>query len=129
MAERVVKVTLSAQVAQYITAMQDAAAATKKASEEGKKVAEKKAAWDTLGKSMVVVGAAMTGVGVAVAKTGIEYNTLQQKSRAALTTMLGSAKAANEQMDKLDTFARTSPFSKATFISAQQQMLAFGIET
>ena len=129
MAERVVKVTLSAQVAQYITAMQDAAAATKKAAEEGAKVAEKKAAWDTLGKSMVVVGAAMTGVGVAVAKTGIEYNTLQQKSRAALTTMLGSAKAANEQMDKLDTFARTSPFSKATFISAQQQMLAFGIET
>ena len=71
----------------------------------------------------------MTAVGVAVAKTGIEYNTLQQKSRAALTTMLGSAQAANAQMDKLDEFARKSPFSKATFISAQQQMLAFGIET
>lgn len=129
MADRVVKVTLSAQVAQYITAMQDAAAATKKAAEEGAKATEKRQAWDQLGKSLVVVGGAMTAVGVAVAKTGIEYNTLQQKSRAALTTMLGSAQAANAQMDKLDAFARTSPFSKATFISAQQQMLAFGIET
>src|SRR5690606_8412077 len=60
---------------------------------------------------------------------GIQYNTLQQTSRAALTTLLGSAKAANEQMDQLDAFARTSPFSKAVFIQAQQQMLAFGIET
>ena len=70
----------------------------------------------------------MTGLTALVAKTGIEYNTLQQKSRAALTTMLGGAQAANEQMSKLDEFARTSPFSKATFITAQQQMLAFGIE-
>lgn len=31
-------------------------------------------------------------------------------------------------MGRLDEFARTSPFSKATFISAQQQLLAFGIE-
>ncbi|WP_344250993.1 tape measure protein, partial [Isoptericola hypogeus] len=31
-------------------------------------------------------------------------------------------------MDKLDEFARSSPFSKQTFITAQQQMLAFGIE-
>ncbi len=31
-------------------------------------------------------------------------------------------------MDKLDAFARTSPFSKSVFISAQQQMLGFGIE-
>lgn len=31
-------------------------------------------------------------------------------------------------MDRLDDFARNSPFSKATFINAQQQMLAFGIE-
>lgn len=129
MADRVVKVTLSAQVAQYITAMQEAAAATKKTAEESRKATEKRQAWDALGKSLVVVGGAMTAVGAAVGKTGIEYNTLQQKTRAALTTMLGSAKAANEQMDKLDAFARTSPFSKATFISAQQQMLAFGIET
>src|SRR5690606_8708686 len=76
-----------------------------------------------------VVGGAMTALTLAVAKTGIEYNTLQQTSRAALTTLLGSAEAANAQMDKLDAFARTSPFSKSTFITAQQQMLAFGVES
>src|SRR5690606_34818095 len=63
-----------------------------------------------------------------VIKTGVEYNTLQQTSRAALTTLLGGAEAASAQMDKLDAFARTSPFAKTTFITAQQQMLAFGIE-
>jgi len=71
---------------------------------------------------------AATALNLAVAKTGIDYNTLQQKSRAALTTILGGAQQANEQMDKLDEFARTSPFSKAVFIDAQQQMLGFGIE-
>src|SRR5690606_24147213 len=50
-------------------------------------------------------------------------------SRAALTTLLGGAQQANAQMDKLDAFARTSPFAKTTFITAQQQMLAFGIES
>lgn len=86
-------------------------------------------AWATVGRTATVASAAMIGVGTAIAKTGIEYNTLQQTSRAALTTLTGSAEAANAQMDKLDEFARTSPFSKSTFITAQQQMLAFGIES
>lgn len=62
-------------------------------------------------------------------KVGLDYNRLQQTSRAALTAILGSAEAAADQMDRLDEFARTSPFAKQTFITAQQQMLAFGIET
>lgn len=85
--------------------------------------------WQTVGGHLTKVGAGMTAIGAAVAVTGVNYNKLQQSSRAALTTMLGSAQAANAQMDKLDEFARNSPFSKATFIKAQQQMLAFGIET
>lgn len=90
---------------------------------------QNKEAWTTAGTALTAIGAGMLGVTAAVLKTGIAYNTLQQQSRAALTTLLGSAKAANEQMDKLDAFARTSPFAKQTFITAQQQMLAFGIET
>lgn len=54
------------------------------------------------------------------------YNTLQQSSRAALTTLLGGAEAANAQMDKLDEFARSSPFAKQVFIQAQQQLIGFG---
>ena len=101
----------------------------KKSQTAAPKVRDISQATATVGRTLVVVGAAMAAIGAAVAKTGIEYNTLQQTSRAALTTLLGSAKDANAQMDKLDEFARTSPFAKDVFIKAQQQMLAFGIES
>lgn len=129
MADRNVKVILSADVAAYKAAFEQASESTKKAREEADKVAAKKQAFQDLGQGLLVVGGAMTAMAVTVAKAGIEYNVLQQTSRAALKTLLGGAEAANEQMDKLNEFARTSPFAKTTFIQAQQQMLAFGIET
>ncbi len=61
-------------------------------------------------------------------KTGVSYNSLQQNSRAALSVMLGGAQQANAQMDKLDAFARNSPFAKDVFVQAQQQLLGFGVE-
>lgn len=79
----------------------------------------------------VGVGAASVAVGVLTQNLfaqGVAYNQLQQTSRAALRTLLGGAEAANAQMDKLDAFARTSPFSKSVFISAQQQLIGFGFE-
>lgn len=75
----------------------------------------------------VAAGTAMLGLTTAVFKTGVEYNALQQSSRAALTTLLGSAEAANAQMDKLDDFASNSPFAKDVFIRAQQQLIGFGV--
>lgn len=77
--------------------------------------------------TLVGAGTAMVGLGAAVFKTGVNYNALQQSSRAALTTLLGSAEAANAQMDKLDDFASNSPFAKDVFIRAQQQLIGFGI--
>lgn len=71
--------------------------------------------------------AAVVGLGVAALKVGLDYNRMQQSSRAALTTLLGSAEAANAQMDKLDEFAKTSPFAKQVFIQAQQQLIGFGM--
>lgn len=144
MADRVVRVRLSADIAQYKQAMEDAAAAAKKAKDDSSSASraeakaaaeaaraarEKLDAWRSLGTTLTVVGGAMTALTVSVIKAGVEYNTLQQTSRAALTTLLGGAQQANAQMDKLDAFARTSPFAKTTFITAQQQMLAFGIES
>ncbi|MBN8883396.1 MAG: tape measure protein [Salana multivorans] len=73
------------------------------------------------------VTTAAVGLGAAVFKIGFDYNRLQQTSRAALTTLLGSAEAANAQMDKLDEFAKSSPFAKQVFITAQQQLLGFGV--
>lgn len=81
--------------------------------------------------SAVTIGTATTAVSVLTASlfsAGVGYNQLQQTSRAALRTLLGGAEAANAQMDKLDAFARTSPFSKSVFISAQQQLIGFGFE-
>ena len=153
--EKTVKVTISADPAPYERGVQRTKQATQslvgsfndysrqaeisvgkvgKSMEANAAAAERTAqrqreAWASIGGPIAAAGAAMVAVTAAVAKTGIEYNSLQQTSRAALTTMLGSAQAVNQQMDKLDAFAKTSPFSKATFIQAQQQMLAFGIET
>lgn len=129
MATRTVAVRLTSQVQEYIAGMEQAGRATRETASEGEKLAQKRQAFQQLGTSMVAVGGAITAVGVAALKTGIEYNTLQQTSRAALKTMLGSTKEVNAQMDKLDAFAKQSPFAKSTFIQAQQQMLAFGIET
>ena len=72
--------------------------------------------------------AAATAYLTILMKTGVAYNSLQQNSRAALSVVLGGATQANEQMDKLDAFARTSPFAKDVFIQAQQQLLGFGVE-
>lgn len=71
--------------------------------------------------------AGAAGLLVAMTKAGASYNILQQNSRAALTTLLGSQKAVNAQMEKLNDLAQRSPFSKAVFISAQQQLLSFGM--
>lgn len=76
--------------------------------------------------SVLAATAAVTAFGAKAISAGIEFNTLGQTSRAALTTLLGSSKAANKQMDRLDAFAKKSPFAKQVFISAQQQMIGFG---
>lgn len=78
--------------------------------------------------ALTAASAGAVALGVSLFKTGAGYNTLQQTSRAALRTLVGGAEAANVQMDKLDAFARTSPFSKSVFLSAQQQLIGFGVE-
>ncbi|WP_344008730.1 hypothetical protein, partial [Isoptericola halotolerans] len=78
-----------------------------------KSAEQNRQAWDATGKVLLTVGTATAALGAAALKTGIEYNQLQQTTRAALTTLLGSASAAADQMDRLDDFARNSPFSKA----------------
>ncbi|WGH91451.1 tape measure protein [Auritidibacter ignavus] len=78
--------------------------------------------------TLTVAGTAAGALAVAVGKTGVEYNGMQQASRAALDTIMGGAEKANAQMDKLDEFARNSPFAKDVFINAQQQLLGFGVE-
>lgn len=139
MADRSIIVRLRAEVSEFVRGMQQAKKATEDVGQAAPKAdsslqkmvqsaRDNREAWTTAGTALTAFGTAIVGVGAAALKTGIEYNTLQQTSRAALTTLTGSAEAANAQMDKLDAFARTSPFAKGVFIQAQQQMLGFGIE-
>lgn len=100
-------------------------AAQKLADAAGKGIAS---AFTTASVGIGVASVASTAYIASLFKTGVAYNTLQQTSRAALNTLLGGATAANAQMDKLDAFARNSPFSKSVFISAQQQLIGFGME-
>lgn len=70
----------------------------------------------------------VAGLGVSAFKIGVDFNRLQQNSRSALATILGSAEAAADQMDRLDDFASNSPFARQVWITAQQQLLGFGVE-
>lgn len=140
---RTITSVLRAETAAYQRDMQAAAKATEavgdagvKASSQGRtgfqqlaeSARQNRAEWTELGQTLTGVGAVMAGLGGSVLAVGISYNTLQQQSRAALTSLTGSAEAANRQMDRLDAFAVNSPFAKDVFIKAQQQMLGFGIE-
>lgn len=104
--------------------------ATTSIKDQGSAVAEHarthKQEWTEAGGALTAYGAVVTGLAVGVAKVGIEYNQLRQRSLAALTTLLGSTEAAAAQMDRLDDFARNSPFSREVFITAQQQLIGFG---
>lgn len=91
-----------------------------------KSIRENGDAWTTVGGALSTYGAAVTGLSAAVLGVGISYNTMRQQSVAALTTLTGSAEAANAQMDKLDDFASNSPFARDVFIRAQQQLIGFG---
>ena len=143
MADRNVKVTVRADVADFLRntglaarAAEDLGRKTEQAGQKAKTglsgmaqhVRDNRDAWGSIGGSLTAYGIAVTGLTAIVAKTGIEYNTLRQRSGAALTTLTGSAEEAAAQMAKLDDFATNSPFARDVFIRAQQQMFGFGIE-
>lgn len=59
---------------------------------------------------------------------GVSYNVLEQSSKAAFTTLLGTADAAAAMQKQIREFAMTSPFPRQAFIEGSQQLLAFGVE-
>ncbi|KUG58986.1 tape measure protein [Nesterenkonia jeotgali] len=81
-----------------------------------------------VGAVLGVVGGGLIALSASVIQTGIAYNTLQQVAGRAMETMTGSTEAAAVQMERLHQFADESPFARDTWISAQQQLMAFGME-
>lgn len=86
-----------------------------------------KGAGQVVASALTAGTAAATTMGVKLVQAGVSYNVLQQNSRAALTTLLGSQTAVNAQMEKLNELTSRSPFGKDIFIQAQQQLISFGM--
>nr|DAL17224.1 MAG TPA_asm: tail tape measure protein [Caudoviricetes sp.] len=142
MADQTIATQLTLNASQFVSEAGRAAQAAEKvtaASQKGtttaatgwqaltQKITDNRGALTTVGAGMAAVGAVTTALSMKVIKTGVDFNNLEQTSRAALSSLLGSTQAANQQMEDLNDFVRKSPFGKDTFIEAQQQLLGFGI--
>lgn len=85
-----------------------------------------------IGRATATIATGLTALGtagaVSLSRIGAEYNTLEQTSRAAFETVLGTAEAAEKMMNDLREFGQSSPFPRQAFIRATQQLLSFGYE-
>ena len=80
----------------------------------------------------VVAGAfatkAVVDFGKKVAGVGIEYNALKETSEATWTTLLGSQEAALDQLEEIEKFAASTPFSKMGVDQMAKYLHNAGIE-
>lgn len=68
--------------------------------------------------------AALTG---ALFKTGLASKAFNQESKQAFTVLLGSAEAAEEHMDNIMKFAKTTPFAFPDLVAANRKLVSFGV--
>jgi tape measure domain-containing protein len=138
MADRVISVRLKIEIDQARRDAKAVSAALMGVASSAQAAGNSGASMGKLASAAKGVGLAVSGAGalalggmaaltVSTTRGGIAYNTLEQTSRAALKTVLGSASAASGQMEKLREFGKSSPFPRQVWISAQQQLLAFGM--
>ncbi len=70
--------------------------------------------------------AAVTVPLVGIAAAALKVSGELEQSRVAFTTMLGSAKAAQEHLDKLKAFAASTPFEFPDLVQASKRLQALG---
>lgn len=85
--------------------------------------------WSEVGRTLLTAGAAVTAMGGAALKVGIDYNAMRQKATQAMTAVTGSTEVAAVQMRKLDEYGKDSWLMRDSLVRAQTQMSGFGIET
>jgi len=71
---------------------------------------------------------AVAGVVGGVTDAVFGMNSTLEGSQIALETMLGSSKAAGDQLNRLKQFAQATPFELPQLLEAQQRLLAFGFK-
>lgn len=80
------------------------------------------------GKTLSIgITAPITALGVATAKTSIDFLKLKENTRTAFKVLLGSAEEAEKMLNDLYTFAKTTPFSYDTYLQAGKQLVAMGV--
>lgn len=65
---------------------------------------------------------------VAVAKTGISYNAMNEQAQVAWSTILGSQSAANKMMKDIQEYAAKTPFSKMGVDTMAKQLSNAGFK-
>ncbi|WP_100814363.1 phage tail tape measure protein [Microbacterium lacus] len=126
MVDRQVKVTLSAQVAGFKKGMQEAATATRKVGTESEKLAQTRAAFDSIGRSSLAMGALIgAGVTVAVAKFA-EFD-------AAMANVAAASNESAENMVLLREAAidagASTVFSATEAAGAIEELAKAGVST
>lgn len=126
MAEKVVTVSLSLQVANYLAGMEKASEATKKANEEAKKLGEKKQALELLGRTAFVMGSvAAAGIALAIAKAA-EFDQAMSNVNAVMQETTENQKLLRQAA--LD-FGASSVFTATEAANAIEELGKAGLST
>lgn len=126
MSDRTTKVTLIAQVSQYLEGMEKAARATRETGTEAERLAQKKAAFEGLGKSALVFGAlAAAGLVLAIAKFA-EFDEAMSQVKAATQETASNMVLLREAA--LDAGAETA-FSATEAANAIEELGKAGLTT
>lgn len=126
MAERVVKVRLVAQVSDYEKGMLEAAQATRTVGTETEKLAQKKQAFEQLGRGLVVSGAALTAVTALSIKAAMGW----ESAWAGVTkTVEGTPQQLQQVEDGLRGLTSVLPASHDEIAAVAEAAGQLGIET
>lgn len=81
-----------------------------------------------IGKTLSIgVTAPMAALGKSIVGTSVNFLSLRQDAHVAFTTMMGSADAASQMLQRLYTFAKTTPFSYDSILQASRSLVAMGM--
>lgn len=101
---------------------------TRKFAEAGKNFVAVGKQMASIGKTIMVgVTTPTIALGTATAKTSLEFLSLKENTRTAFKVLLGSAEAAQQMLDDLYTFAKTTPFSYGTYLEVGKTLVSMGI--
>lgn len=126
MADRTVKVTLRAEVQQYLDGMEKAAQKTRETGTEAEKLAQKREAFDMLGKASLAMGAAAAaGLTLAVVRAS-EFDQAMSNVNAVMQETTENQKALRQAA--LD-FGASSVFTAKESANAIEELGKAGIST